>query len=95
MKWVEFKSTVQFESLGRNKGPTFDAGSRHELESDFADRWIRRGVAVAVEGPLVVNATEAPPPGGSGSQESAPTSEVIIEEPKAGSKRSKASAAQS
>ena len=88
MKWVEFKSTVQFESLGRNKGPVFEAGSRHQLEDDFADRWIRRGVAIAAEGPLVESVEEAPV------QDLSSASEGASDEPKASSRRSKGSSAQ-
>lgn len=58
--WVEFKTTVQFESDGRHKGPVFEVGSRHNLAEDFANRWIRRGVAFAVSGDHEPPAEEKP-----------------------------------
>lgn len=85
MKWVEFKTTAQFESLGRRNGPTFEAGSRHHLEDDFADRWIRRGVAIVVEGP----AAEPAQP------EETTSKEPVGDEPKERSRRSKAASAES
>lgn len=89
MKWIEFKSTVQFESLGRNKGPVFEAGSRHELDDDFADRWIRRGVAIAAEAPSVETANEQPAQDGATPQDGTPPSESAGEGAKANPRRSK------
>jgi hypothetical protein len=51
MRWIEFTETVQFESEGRGKGPTFVKGERHQVEDAFAERWLRRGVAKLVDGP--------------------------------------------
>lgn len=49
MKTIRFLQTEQFESEGRNAGPVYIAGDVHEFEDDFADRWIRRGVAELVD----------------------------------------------
>lgn len=57
MRWLEFTQSVQFECEGRHKGPKFEKGERHRLADDFADRWLRRGVAQIVEGPVL----KAPP----------------------------------
>lgn len=46
MKRITFTRTELYESEGRGKGPTFEAGSTHNFEDHFADRWLRRGVAV-------------------------------------------------
>jgi hypothetical protein len=48
MKRIKFTQTVQYESEGRGKGPIFEEGSIHDLEDNFADRWLRRGVAELV-----------------------------------------------
>lgn len=48
MKRIRFTETVQFESEGRHKGPTYKEGSTHDFEDGFADRWLRREVAVEV-----------------------------------------------
>ena len=49
MKTIRFLQTEQYESEGRNAGPVYIAGDVHEFEDDFADRWIRRGVAELVD----------------------------------------------
>lgn len=46
MKRIQFTRTELYESGGRGKGPTFKEGSIHEFEDNFADRWLRRGVAI-------------------------------------------------
>lgn len=48
MKRIRFTSTERYESEGRNQGPLYKEGSTHDFEDDFADRWLRRGVAVEV-----------------------------------------------
>lgn len=45
-KTIKFLERVVYETEGPNKGPVFEEGSRHTLDDDKADRWIRRGVAV-------------------------------------------------
>lgn len=62
MRWIEFSQSVQFESEGRNKGPKFEMGERHHLEDGFADRWLRRGVAFAVDGPSSPPVIQEPQP---------------------------------
>lgn len=51
MRWVEFNEDVIYETEGRNKGPRFEKGTRHELRDDIAERFVRRGVAEPVDGP--------------------------------------------
>ena len=46
---VRFTRTAQLESEGRNQGPIFEEGKTYEMEPDFAQRWIRRGVAELAE----------------------------------------------
>ena len=62
MRWIEFAESVQFESEGRHKGPKFEKGERHHFEDGFADRWLRRAVAFAVEGPSPPPVAEESPP---------------------------------
>lgn len=45
---VKFTRTVQYENVGRNQGPVYELGSEHDFTDDFAQRWIRRGAAVAI-----------------------------------------------
>ena len=59
MRWLEFTQSVQFECEGRHKGPKFEKGERHHFEDGFADRWLRRAVAFAVEGPRPAATIEA------------------------------------
>ena len=40
-----FLKTVQFESEGRNAGPTYKKDKTYDLEQEHGDRWVRRGVA--------------------------------------------------
>ena len=43
---IKFLRRVQYESEGRAKGPVFDKDSEHDFPDAFAQRWLRRGVAV-------------------------------------------------
>ena len=45
---IKFLRRVQYESEGRGKGPIYEQGSEHEFDDTFAQRWLRRGVAVVV-----------------------------------------------
>lgn len=45
---IRFLERVQYESEGRGLGPVYEAGSVHDFEPDFANRWLRRGVAAEV-----------------------------------------------
>lgn len=46
MRKITFTKTVQYESEGRGKGPTYEEGRTYELRDDLAQRWINRDVAV-------------------------------------------------
>lgn len=46
---------------GHPDNPIFEAGSEHNLRPDLAERWIRRGAAVAVS-ETVAAASRAPVP---------------------------------
>lgn len=50
MRTIEFTQDVQYESEGRKKGPKFKVGDRLECKDEFADRWLRRAVAIDVTG---------------------------------------------
>lgn len=43
---VIFTASVQYENEGRNKGPRFPAGDVFDFTEDFAQRWLRRNVAI-------------------------------------------------
>lgn len=58
---VRFLKTVQHQSEGRNKGPIYNEGSEHEFPEPFAQKWLRRGVAVVVE-PSPAPVRKATPP---------------------------------
>lgn len=59
---VRFLQDVIFETEGFRKGPRFDAGSVHDFAEDFAERWIRRGLAERVtEGRRRAEPSAAPP----------------------------------
>ena len=63
MRWVDFTASVQFECEGRRKGPNYAQGERYHFEDAIADRWLRRGVAKTVDGPVAkVRAKEETPP---------------------------------
>lgn len=47
---VKFLKDTQYENEGRRKGPVYEKDSVHDFPDDFAHKWIRRGVAVAVDG---------------------------------------------
>ena len=49
MTRVRFTRTVQYESEGRGRGPIYEAGSEHEFEPAFAERWLRRKAAEIIE----------------------------------------------
>jgi len=49
MKRVRFLRDEIYESEGRKKGPVYKAGSVHDFEDDFADRWLRRNAAELVD----------------------------------------------
>jgi hypothetical protein len=46
---VKFLEDAIYESEGPHKGPHYDKGSIHEFDEEFAQRWIRRGVAEEVD----------------------------------------------
>lgn len=52
MKRIKFLSTEIYESEGRNQGPKYRKGSVHNFEDHFAERWLRRGVAVETKAQL-------------------------------------------
>jgi hypothetical protein len=43
---IKFVRRVQYENEGRGKGPVYDKDSVHDFSEAFAQRWLRRGVAV-------------------------------------------------
>lgn len=45
---LRFLETVQYETLGRHKGPVFEAGETYDFPDSIAERWLRRGVAEVV-----------------------------------------------
>lgn len=49
MKRIRFTQDAIYETEGYQKGPRFEEGSVHDFEDDFANRWLRRNVAVEVE----------------------------------------------
>lgn len=48
---IKFTKDAIYETEGYRKGPTYKAGETHDFSEDFAQRWIRRGVAVSLEKP--------------------------------------------
>lgn len=61
---VKFTERYQYETEGRNQGPTFDVGQVETFREDIAERFIRRGVAVRHDGrtaPAAAKSVEAPP----------------------------------
>lgn len=58
---VRFVRTVTYEKDGPHQGPVYSAGSEHEFDAAFADRWIRRGAAVRVETPAAKPAPTSEP----------------------------------
>lgn len=47
---VKFLEDHQYETEGRNAGPTFKEGEVKDFRDDIAERFIRRGVAVEAGG---------------------------------------------
>jgi hypothetical protein len=43
---IRFTQDAIYETEGVGRGPTFAAGSVHELRDDLARRWLRREMAV-------------------------------------------------
>lgn len=50
MKTIQFTRTERYESEGRNLGPLYEKDSVHNFEDAFADRWLRRFVAIDITG---------------------------------------------
>lgn len=48
---LRFLRDVRYENEGRNKGPMYHKDTEHDFPDAFAQRWLRRGVAVIVEPP--------------------------------------------
>lgn len=88
MKRIKFTRTELYESEGRNKGPTFKEGSTHDFDDAFADRWLRRGVAVEVNTrePLPEDPPRADKPADSGTGEPAKTAPAKADVPEPGGK---------
>lgn len=60
---VKFTERYQYETEGRNQGPTYDVGHVETFRADIAERFIRRGVAVRHDGraaPAAKTADTAP-----------------------------------
>jgi hypothetical protein len=49
---VKFSRRVVYETEGRGIGQVYEAGSVHDLRTDMANRWIRRGIAEEVGNPV-------------------------------------------
>lgn len=64
MKRIKFTEDALFENEGYQKGTTYKKGSTHDFEDHFAERWLRRNVAIEVilRRPLSGSKAEAIPP---------------------------------
>lgn len=78
---IRFIKTVQAETEGRNKGPTYKEGTVLDLPEDSANRWLRRSVAVEHTDPPKPAKAEAPKP-----VEAKPVEKPKAEKPKAKAK---------
>jgi hypothetical protein len=59
---IRFRTRTVYETIGPNSGPVFEAGSEHEMSDDRARRWIRRGVAEAIDAfTALAPAADVPP----------------------------------
>lgn len=60
---IRFLATVQYETEGPRKGPTYQEGSEHDFRDDIAMRWVNRGKAELVaesEGSATVDSKGRP-----------------------------------
>lgn len=48
MKRIRFTADALYENEGYQKGTLYKKGSTHDFEDHFADRWLRRELAVEV-----------------------------------------------
>lgn len=58
---IEFSKRTVYETEGRNQGPVFEEGSRHDLRDDIAERFVRRGVATYVDSDAPAEPPQARP----------------------------------
>jgi hypothetical protein len=49
--WVRFTQRAVYETEGFQRGAVYEPGEVHDFRPDIAERWLRRGLAVATERP--------------------------------------------